>query len=71
MLTDAGVPFAVQVADVDEDALKTPGVDPVELLGVIPTPALGERAGRNCAHAQVQQISVGVLLRIGRSHSDC
>lgn len=31
MLTDAGVPFAVQVADVDEDALKTPGVDPVEL----------------------------------------
>lgn len=31
MLTDAGVHFAVQVADVDEDALKTPGVDPVEL----------------------------------------
>nr|WP_313417303.1 nucleoside triphosphate pyrophosphatase [Brevundimonas diminuta] len=31
MLIDAGVPFAVQVADVDEDALKTPGVDPVEL----------------------------------------
>ncbi|MEN5145368.1 Maf family protein [Brevundimonas diminuta] len=31
MLTNAGVPFAVQVADVDEDALKTPGVDPVEL----------------------------------------
>lgn len=31
MLTDTGVPFAVQVADVDEDALKTPGVDPVEL----------------------------------------
>ncbi len=31
MLTDAGVPFVVQVADVDEDALKTPGVDPVEL----------------------------------------
>ncbi|MGN6062461.1 Maf family protein [Brevundimonas diminuta] len=31
MLTDAGVPFAVQVADVDEDALKTPDVDPVEL----------------------------------------
>jgi len=31
LLTDAGVPFVVQVADVDEDALKTPGVDPVEL----------------------------------------
>ena len=31
MLTNAGVSFAVQVADVDEDALKTPGVDPVEL----------------------------------------
>lgn len=31
VLTDAGVPFTVQVADVDEDALKTPGVDPVEL----------------------------------------
>lgn len=31
MLTNAGVAFAVQVADVDEDALKTPGVDPVEL----------------------------------------
>ncbi|GAA0773621.1 nucleoside triphosphate pyrophosphatase [Brevundimonas olei] len=31
MLGDAGVPFVVQVADVDEDALKTPGVDPVEL----------------------------------------
>lgn len=31
ILTDAGVPFSVQVADVDEDALKTPGVDPVEL----------------------------------------
>ncbi len=31
MLSDAGVPFVVQVADVDEDALKTPGVDPVEL----------------------------------------
>lgn len=31
ILTNAGVPFAVQVADVDEDALKTPGVDPVEL----------------------------------------
>ncbi len=31
MLSDAGVPFLVQVADVDEDALKTPGVDPVEL----------------------------------------
>ncbi len=31
VLTDAGVPFTVQVADVDEEALKTPGVDPVEL----------------------------------------
>ena len=31
VLTDAGVPFSVQVADIDEDALKTPGVDPVEL----------------------------------------
>ena len=31
VLTDAGVPFTVHVADVDEDALKTPGVDPVEL----------------------------------------
>lgn len=31
MLAQAGVPFAVQVADVDEEALKTPGVDPVEL----------------------------------------
>jgi len=31
MLENAGVPFAVQVADVDEDALKTPGVDPAEL----------------------------------------
>ena len=31
MLSDAGVPFVVQVADVDEDALKTPGVYPVEL----------------------------------------
>lgn len=31
VLTDAGVPFTVQVADVDEDALKMPGVDPVEL----------------------------------------
>jgi len=31
MLSDAGVPFVVQVADVNEDALKTPGVDPVEL----------------------------------------
>lgn len=31
ILTEAGVPFTVQVADVDEDALKTPGVDPVEL----------------------------------------
>lgn len=31
ILTDAGVPFTVQVADVDEDALKTPGVDPVGL----------------------------------------
>lgn len=31
MLVDAGVPFSVQVADVDEDALKTPGVDPAGL----------------------------------------
>lgn len=31
MLQDAGVPFVVQVADVDEEALKTPGVDPVAL----------------------------------------
>jgi len=31
MLENAGVPFVVQVADVDEDALKTPGVDPAEL----------------------------------------
>ena len=31
MLENASVPFAVQVADVDEDALKTPGVDPAEL----------------------------------------
>ncbi len=31
VLTDAGVPFTVQVADVDEEALKTPGVDPTEL----------------------------------------
>ena len=31
MLSDAGVPFVVQVADVDEDALKTPGVDPAGL----------------------------------------
>lgn len=31
MLTNAGVPFVTQVADVDEDALKTPGVDPAEL----------------------------------------
>jgi len=31
VLTDAGVPFTVQVADVDEEALKTPGVDPVAL----------------------------------------
>lgn len=31
VLTEAGVPFTVHVADVDEDALKTPGVDPVEL----------------------------------------
>jgi len=35
VLTDAGVPFTVQVADVDEDALKTPGVDPVELAAVL------------------------------------
>lgn len=27
MLNDAGVSFSVQVADVDEDALKTPGID--------------------------------------------
>jgi len=31
LLANAGVPFAVQVADVDEDALKTPGVDPAGL----------------------------------------
>ncbi len=31
VLANAGVPFAVQVADVDEDALKTPGVDPAGL----------------------------------------
>src|SRR5690606_19461191 len=31
VLTEAGVPFTVHVADVDEDALKTPDVDPVEL----------------------------------------
>lgn len=31
MLRDAGVPFSVQVADVDEDALKRPGVDPAVL----------------------------------------
>lgn len=31
MLSNAGVAFAVHVADVDEDALKTPGVDPAEL----------------------------------------
>lgn len=31
MLAKAGVAFAVQVADVDEEALKTPGADPVEL----------------------------------------
>lgn len=31
MLTDAGVPFSVQVADVDEDSLKTPGANPAEL----------------------------------------
>lgn len=31
MLKDAGVPFSVQVADVDEDRLKTPGVDAAEL----------------------------------------
>jgi len=31
MLENAGVHFVVQVADVDEDALKTPGVDPAEL----------------------------------------
>jgi septum formation protein len=27
MLTHAGIPFSVQVADVDEDVLKTPGID--------------------------------------------
>jgi len=31
ILTGAGVPFTVQVADVDEDTLKTPGVDPASL----------------------------------------
>jgi septum formation protein len=31
MLRDAGVAFTVEVADVDEDALKTPGVDPARL----------------------------------------
>ena len=31
MLRQAGVAFSVQVADVDEDALKTPGVNAVEL----------------------------------------
>lgn len=31
MLHDAGVAFTVEVADVDEDALKTPGVDPARL----------------------------------------
>lgn len=31
MLRDAGVPFSVQVADVDEHALKTPGVDAATL----------------------------------------
>lgn len=31
ILTEAGVPFTVQVADVDEDALKAPGVDPAAL----------------------------------------
>lgn len=31
MLSNAGVAFVVHVADVDEDALKTPGVDPAEL----------------------------------------
>ena len=31
MLHDAGVPFSVQVADVDEDVLKTPGINAAEL----------------------------------------
>ncbi len=31
MLRDAGVPFSVQVADVDEDGLKVPGVDAATL----------------------------------------
>lgn len=31
MLRDAGVPFTVQVADVDEDALKIPGADAATL----------------------------------------
>lgn len=31
MLRQAGAPFAVQVADVDEEALKRPGVDPAAL----------------------------------------
>ncbi len=31
MLHDAGVAFTVEVADVDEDILKTPGVDPARL----------------------------------------
>lgn len=31
MLEGAGVPFSVQVAGIDEDALKTPDVDPVVL----------------------------------------
>lgn len=31
MLEGAGVPFSVQVAGIDEEALKTPGVDPVAL----------------------------------------
>lgn len=31
VLSNAGVPFTVQVADVDEEALKVPGVDPIAL----------------------------------------
>ncbi len=31
MLADAGLTFSVQTSDVDEDALKTPGVDPADL----------------------------------------
>lgn len=31
MLADAGLTFTVRTSDVDEDALKTPGVDPADL----------------------------------------